>query len=187
MAFLYAVDRGLVGLCLDTVQELEPLRKMARGAANIEADAWPLLGSALRADLSDETIAELAMDLAPPDKSTIVAQLNALAGLVGTGTVREAARKLYRHGLDRNLTSLRADGGYLPPELLAPNILDEFRRADALALNSEGVAPSYISFGLVNNTSPSLPYTNRPPFFSSQKYFIRALFKSRAFFKYSGL
>jgi hypothetical protein len=142
MAFLYAADSGLVGLCLDTVQDLESLRKMARGLANFEADAWPLMGSALRADLPGETIAELAKDLLPPDKPAIVAQLNALAGLAGTGTVGEAARKLYRHGFDRNLTSLRADGGYLPPELLAPNILDEFRRADALALNSEGIAPS---------------------------------------------
>lgn len=139
MAFLYAAENGLVGLCLDATGALDDLRKIARGSASLDIAAWPLIAAALRDFLPDETIIDLLNCLPKPDRPSIIAQLNALVGLTENGTIGEAARRLYRQGYFLKFRTLSSAIGYLPADLLVPSVAGPFRRADAIALHSEGI------------------------------------------------
>lgn len=139
LGFRHAGERGIIGLCLDVSDGLEELRQLARKKADVEIDCWPLLAAALRDDLPDETIIQLARNFHLPDKAAIISQMNAIAGLALSGAVGEAAKRLHRTAYSQNLRTLRSNGTYLPSSLLLPSAIGEFRSADTLALNAEGI------------------------------------------------
>lgn len=142
LAFLLAAEAGTVGMCVDLAARLDDLQRLAQARADLGSDAWLLLAAALRDDLPDETITHLALSLSKPSLLAMIAQLNALAETTeaSTGHVGEAARRLYHSGFALSCAALRSENGYLPANLLVPNELGNFLRADALALNAEGVA-----------------------------------------------
>ncbi|QDH34970.1 hypothetical protein [Porphyrobacter sp. YT40] len=142
LASQLAADHGATGLCLDVVEHLDELTKLASSNAELNAEAWPLISAALRDGAMEAVVAGMAEVLNAPPRTGIVAQLNAVAGLSGLGTNAEAARRLYLAAFGRNLTALTNGSSYLPADLLVPNEAGGFGRADSLALSAAGIEPS---------------------------------------------
>lgn len=141
LAARLAADHGATGLCLDVVEHLDELAKLAISNAELDAEAWPLISAALRDGMVEAVVAGMAEVLNAPPRAGIVAQLNAVAALSGLGTNAEAARRLYRAAFGRNLTAL-TNGSSYPADLLVPNEAGGFARADSLALSAAGIEPS---------------------------------------------
>lgn len=137
-----AADHGATGLCLDVVEHLDKLAKLAAANVGLNAEAWPLISAALRDGVADEVIAGMAEVLSAPSLADTVAQMNAMAALSGLGTNAETARRLYRSTFARNLRALTHASSYLPPDLLVPTEAGGFSRADRVALGAAGIDPA---------------------------------------------
>lgn len=142
LASQLAADHCATGLCLDVVEHLDELAKLARSNAELDAEAWPLIAAALRDGMADAVVAGMAEVLNAPARAGIVTQLNALANLSGLGTNAEAARRLYRAAFGRNLTALTNGSSYLPADLHVPTEAGGFGRADSVALSAAGIESS---------------------------------------------
>ena len=142
LAAQLAADHGATGLCLDIVEHLDDLAKLAGANAELNAEAWPLISAALRDGMADATIAGMGEVLCVPSSIGIVAQMNAMAAQTGLGPSAEAARRLYRAAFDRNLPILTHGSRFLPPDLLVPTEAGRFERADSVALAAAGIDPS---------------------------------------------
>jgi hypothetical protein len=142
LASQLAADHGATGLCIDVVEHLDELAKLARSNAELDAEAWPLIAAALRDGMADAAVAGMAEVLNAPARAGIVTQLNALANLSGLGTNAEAARRLYRAAFGRNLAVLTNGSSYLPANLHVPTEAGGFGRADSVALSAAGIESS---------------------------------------------
>lgn len=142
LAAQLAADHGATGLCLDIVEHLDDLAKLAGANAELNAEAWPLISAALRDGMVDATIAGMGEVLCAPSSIGIVAQMNTMAAQTGLGSSAEAARRLYRAAFDRNLPVLTHASRFLPPDMLVPTEAGRFERADSVALAAAGIDPS---------------------------------------------
>lgn len=142
LAARLGADHGATGLCFDIIEHLDELAKLASSSAELDAEAWPLIAAALRDQLSDVVIAEMADVLNAPSLPGIVAQMNSLAGLAGLGTNAEAARRIYRSAFGHNLALLTDGSSYLPADMLVPTEAGGFVKADSVALEAAGIDPS---------------------------------------------
>lgn len=142
LAAQFAADHGATGLCLDIVEHLDDLAKLAGANAELNAEAWPLISAALRDGMVDATIAGMGEVLCAPSSIGIVAQMNTMAAQTGLGSSAEAARRLYRAAFDRNLPVLTHASRFLPPDMLVPTEAGRFERADSVALAAAGIDPS---------------------------------------------
>ncbi|WP_133175400.1 sacsin N-terminal ATP-binding-like domain-containing protein [Sphingomonas oleivorans] len=142
LAARLAADHGATGLCLDVVEHLDELARLASSNAELDAESWPLISAALRDGMADAVVAGMAEVLNAPPLAGIVAQMNAMAGLNGLGTNAEAARRLYRAAFGRNLAVLTNRSSYLPADLLVSTEAGGFGRADSVALSTAGIEPS---------------------------------------------
>lgn len=144
LAARLAADHGATGLCVNVVEHLDHLAKLANACAELNSKVWPLMSAALRDGVADEIIAGMAEVLNTPSSAEIVSQMNAMASLCGLGTNAEAARRLYRTAFGGNLSTLTSASGYLPPDVLLPTEAGGFGRADSLALGASGIDPTAI-------------------------------------------
>ena len=139
-ALLAFAEHGGAGLCLDVAGHIADLRRLARLDGWLAGGAWPLLAAAMDTDLSDDTLVAFAGLLPEPSLASVKAQMDALAGLAEKSGLSEVGPRLHHAAFVRNAPILCQATGFLPRDLLLPNANGQFLRAEALALDVDGVA-----------------------------------------------
>lgn len=141
LAARIAADWGATGLCVDFVEHIDELARLANSNVELGAEAWSLISSAFRDGVENADVLGMVKVFEAPSLAGIVAQMNAMAGVSSLGSSYEAAQRLYRAAFDRNLSALTNESSYLPSDLLVPTEARDFSKADCVALSAAGVDP----------------------------------------------